>query len=156
MSRSVVLLYAALLGACQSKPLDIATPEPIADSLVVAMDVHNATLAAVRAVTDEGLPIRLFEPKAGLVETEYFDLTARLTQYDNIPVAERTIRLRFIVRGHDGSNEKSVIRVQVLQAAYFPRNFRRRDERAVGRHHPGTELAHLIVSRLGALTEKTD
>ncbi len=131
------ILVAVMVAACQSRPLNIATPEPVSDSVVVAAGMFAATDAARQALTDQGLPLRLIDREAGLVESEYADLVARLTQYDDLEDQDRFVRFRFQVKERDGY---STVIVQVLENPYYPRVFDRYHERAVGPHHPAREI----------------
>lgn len=143
---------AVALSACQQAPLDLATPEPVADSVAVSADRPGAAAAAVTAAILEGFDLRLYELDAGLVETEYVDFTARLTAYDHLPLNERQVRFRFLVQESAGAG--SMVAVQVLQNPWFPTPVSRYYERAVASDHPATELARRILARVDSITSR--
>ena len=141
---------AFIAGACQSRPLDIATPEPWTDSILVSATMAAVTLAAIEAVEAEGMSLRVFDADAGLVETEYFDLLARLTLYRDLPERERHVRFRILIESQDSAT--TVVGVQTLFNPFWPRPVSRYYERTVDRNHPGTELARRILKHVRDLT----
>lgn len=136
------LLCGFAVVACQASPLQVATPEPVADSVTVPATVSEATAAAASAVTDEGLPLRFFEHAAGIIETDYFDLSGRLTQHEDLGDTDRFIRFRVLVRDANGG---SAVAIQVLHNPWRPTAINRYYERAVPPDHPGNELGRRLL-----------
>jgi hypothetical protein len=107
--------------------------------------------AAVKAVTDQGLPLREADPVQRVVQTNYVDIQTfdplGAAQY---PVAERLVRFRILV-ATDPQGPGSVV---ALVAVYAP--FRtgfstsERNERAIPRDHPGMKVARDIWADIQA------
>lgn len=149
MSRG--LLAAAACGlACAS-----GTPRPVAPAAeeVVAATMGVTHAAAVRAVTDLGLPLRWTDAAGGVVETDYVDVSTYRPETVQYPPAERTVRFRLVI-APDPSNPAS--RLTVF-AVYSP--FRagltnvRRGERAIPRDHPGMDLVRRMVAAIRRIAE---
>jgi len=93
--------------------------------------------AALKAVTDQGLPLREADPATRVIQTDYVDISSfdpmGASQY---PGSERLVRFRLLV----GSNPQGAGSVIAIFGIYAP--FRtgfstsERNERAVPRDHP--------------------
>jgi hypothetical protein len=104
--------------------------------------------AAVRAVTDLGLQLRFTDAAAGIIETDYVDMTQFRPDAGQYPPAERLVRLRINVTAHEASPASRL----AVFAVYAP--FRtglsdvRRGERAIPKDHPGMDLVRRIVEQV--------
>lgn len=130
-------------------------PRPLRPSAeeVVAARAPLVHAAAIRAVTDLGLPLRFTDPAAGVVETDYVDIASYRQDAIQYPTPERLVRLRIMAVPHE---ETPATRLTIF-CVYAP--FRsglgdvRAAERAVPRDHPGMELVRRIVEQVRKSTE---
>jgi hypothetical protein len=149
MTRRLLAAGLLVLGCRSSGPRPV---RPAAEE-VVAARVSLVHPAAIRAVTDQGLPLRFTDAAAGIVETDYVDIATYRQDAIQYPSAERLVRLRIVVTPHEESPASRL----TVYALYSP--FRagltdeRRGERAVPRDHPAMDLVRRIVEQVRKMTE---
>ncbi|HET7039565.1 MAG TPA: hypothetical protein VFH97_06740 [Gemmatimonadales bacterium] len=149
MNRRLLAAGVLVLGCRTGGPRPL---RPAAEEVVSARAslVHPA---AIRAVTDQGIPLRFTDPAAGVVETDYVDISTFRQDAIQYPAAERLIRLRIVVTPHEESPASRL----TVYAIYAP--FRnslgdvRRGERAVPPDHPAMDLVRRIVEQVRKTTE---
>ena len=135
----VVVLVAGCVGSSGPRVLRPSVEEVMSGSPSVLFQ------AALKAVTDQGLPLREAEPSARVIQTDYVDLAsfnpAGAAQY---PTNERLVRFRVLV----GPNPQGARAVVALFGIYAP--FRtgfstsERSERVIPRDHPAMDLVRAI------------
>lgn len=142
---AVVLGLGCATGRTRSVP-------PAAEEVIAATSgVTHA--AVVRAVTDLGLPLRLTDAVAGVVETDYVDVSSYEPDAVSYPAGERRVRFRVLV-APDETDPAS--RLTVF-AVYTP--FRtglsnvRRGERAIPSDHPAMDLVRRVVEEVRKIAE---
>jgi hypothetical protein len=144
------LLAAGLLAlGCRSggpRPIRPAAEEVVAARATL---VHPAT---IRAVTDLGLPLRFTDASAGIVETDYVDISGYRQDAVQYPIAERLVRLRIVVVPHEEA-PASRLTVYALYSPFRAGTDERRSERAVPRDHPAMDLVRRIVEQVRKMTE---
>jgi len=139
-----VLAATALVAGCV-RPGTRVLP-PVAEE-VMAADVAQTHRAALRAVTDLGLPLRLADPVGGVVETDYVDIATYQPQAGVYPVAERLVRYRIVAGPHEAGSAASRLAVYALYSPFRTSiGTSRQGERAIPRDHPGMELVRRIVA----------
>jgi hypothetical protein len=143
-----VVLVAGCVGSSGPKALKPSLEEVMPASPSVVFQ------AAVKAVTDQGLPLREAEPTTRVIQTDYVDISSfdpmGSSQY---PASERLVRFRLLV----GSNPQGDGSVVAIFGIYAP--FRsgystsERNERAVPRDHPAMgvvrEMRDAIAKSVG-------
>ena len=145
-----------LLGLLGAVACVSGTLRPVAPAAEFAVDASppNAMEAMLSAVTLQGLPLRLEDRVAGVVETEYTDLGQYYQQeLSQFPLAERLVRFRLIVVPAETGYGSTV----AIEARYSPfmtnaENLGRRGERALPRDHPGMRL---VLELQTTITERT-
>jgi hypothetical protein len=135
----VVVLAVACVGSRGTKTLQPSAEEAIPASPSVTFQ------AAVKAVTDQGLPLRDAQPSTRVIQTDYVDILSfdpmGAAQY---PTSERLVRFRVIV----GPNPEGAGSVVAIYGIYAP--FRTgfgtsdRNERAIPRDHPAMRIVRRI------------
>lgn len=142
--RRILLISAVALGACvKSGP----QPIPPAAEEDVQASVRVTEAAALKAVTDLGLPIEINQP--GLIETRYFDIVSYRPEADVYPRSERLVRFRVIVTP-DSSRAGAHLAVLSMYSPFTMgsgRTVSRRDERPTPRDHPANDLVDEIVDK---------
>ena len=118
-------------------------PKALKPSVQEVMPASRSVVfqAALKAVTDQGLPLREAEPTNGVIQTNYVDISSfdpmGSSQY---PASERLVRFRILI----GANPEGAGSVIAIFGIYAP--FRsgfstsERNERAVPRDHPAMGL----------------
>jgi hypothetical protein len=143
---AVALLAGGAVGGCVRS----STPRPVApvidEVLPATPDVVYA--AALKAVGDEGLPLRFYDAATDRLETEYVDIaTFEAVDASQYPTAERLVRFRVVaVQNPQGPGT----RVSIF-ALYQP--FRmdlssERNARSIPRDHPGMSVARKLLDRM--------
>lgn len=133
-----------------------SSPKVLKPSLEEVMPASPSVVfqAALKAVTDQGLPLREAEPTTGVIQTNYVDMTSfdpmGSSQY---PASERLVRFRILV----AANQEGPGSVIAIFGIYTP--FRtgfstsERNERAVPRDHPAMglvrDMREAIASSVG-------
>jgi hypothetical protein len=120
---------------------------PAAEEVVPARPgvVHAAALSAV---TDLGLPLRLVDAAAGVVETDYVDILAFRPDATQYSPPERLVRFRIVVAAHE-SGPASRLTVYGLYAPFRTGLSNvRRGERAIPRDHPAMDLVRRMVQHV--------
>lgn len=149
--RAGVLALTVLAAGCAAR--GPRTVRPAAEE-VTAAGVGRTHTAALRAVTDLGLPLRLADPIQGLIETDYIDIAAYDQQAIQYPTAERLVRFRIVSLPHEAGPETSRLTVYGLYAPFQTSlGSSRQSERAIPRDHPGMELVRRIVAEVRKATE---
>jgi len=143
-----VVLLAGCVGSSGPKTLKPSLEEVMPASPSVVFQ------AAVKAVTDQGLPLREAEPTTRVIQTDYVDISSfdpmGSSQY---PPSERLVRFKLLI----GSAPESPGSVVAIFGIYAP--FRtgfstsERNERAVPRDHPAMgivrEMRDAIAKSVG-------
>lgn len=140
----LALLAVFAAGAC----VHSGTPKPIAP---VIDEVLSATpdvvfAAALKAVGDEGLPLRLHEDARGVIETEYVDIASyeplSASQY---PQTERLVRFRITaVQNQQGPGTRFSI-VAMYQPFRTGFSDSERNARSIPRDHPAMAVARKLL-----------
>lgn len=112
---------------------------------VMSTSPSLAFQAALKAVTDQGLPLREAEPSTRVIQTDYVDISSfdpmGASQY---PGTERLVRFRVLV----GPNPQGAGSMVAIFGLYAP--FRtgfstsERNERAIPRDHPAMAVVRRI------------
>lgn len=133
------VLVTACVGSRGTRTLQPSAQEVMPATAAVTFE------AAVKAVTDQGLPLREADPSARVVQTDYVDVASfeplGASQY---PASERLVRFRVLV----GPNPQGPGSVVAIFGIYTP--FRmglstsERNERAIPHDHPAMSLVHRI------------
>jgi hypothetical protein len=130
-----------------------SSPKVLKPSLEEVMPASPSVVfqAALKAVTDQGLPLREAEPTTGVIQTNYVDMTSfdpmGSSQY---PTSERLVRFRILV----AANQEGPGSVIAIFGIYTP--FRtgfstsERNERAVPRDHPAMGLVRDMREAIAA------
>jgi hypothetical protein len=134
-----VVLAAGCAGSSGPKTLRPAVEEVMAASPTVVFQ------AAVKAVTDQGLPLREAEPSRRVIQTDYVDIASfDPTGASQYPSSERLVRFRILV----GPNPEGAGSAVAIFGIYAP--FRtgfstsERNERAIPRDHPAMKLVRAM------------
>lgn len=130
---------AALVVGCAGS----SAPKAFKPTLEERVTASPSTVfqAAVKAVSDEGLPLREADPAGRVIQTDYVDMQTfdplGASQY---PASERLVRFRILI----AANQEAAGSVIAIFGIYAP--FRtgystsERNERAIPRDHPGMQL----------------
>ena len=143
----------ALLGALGAAACVSGTLRPVAPAAEFAVEGSppRALDAVLSAVTSQGLSLRLHDPVAGVVETDYADIGEFYPNSAQFPQAERLVRFRVIVIPAETGYGSQV----AIEARYSPfavgGSIERRRERAVPRDHPAMQL---VAALQEAITER--
>jgi hypothetical protein len=120
---------------------------PPAAEEVTAASVSRTYAAALRAVTDLGLPLRMADQAGGVIETDYVDIAAYDPLAQQYPAPERLVRFRVLSLPHDAGPESSRLTVFAIYAPFREaRGTSRQGERAIPRDHPGMDLVRRMVA----------
>ncbi len=150
MSRRGVIGTALLTLACAGAP----GAEPAAASGdasvkgLVGASVQVTFAATLRALTAVPLEPRLVQEAAGLVETDYFDLTPHRWEAERYPPIERVVRMLITVAPDTLGRGARVLIRTVYQPALGAYVRGRATERLVPRDHPGVAFAQEILDRI--------
>jgi hypothetical protein len=144
MTYRLLAAGALALGCYSGKPRPVP---PVAEEIVAAR-VSVTHAAAVRAVTDLGLPLRFADEATGAIETDYVDVTTYRPDAAQYPAPERHVRFRIVVAPHEDA-PASRLTVFALYSPYRTGLSNvRRGERALPRDHPGMDLVRRIVTQV--------
>jgi hypothetical protein len=140
--RRILVGVAILLAGCVSgKPRAL---KPSVEEVFPA-SVPVVFQAALKAVTDQGLPLREAEPTTRVIQTNYVDMATYEPSSSSVyPPAERQVRFRVLV----APNQDGTGSVVAIFGVYAP--FRtgistsERSEREIPRDHPGMTLVRRI------------
>jgi len=134
-----VVLAAGCVGASGPKALNPSVEEVMPASPTVVFQ------AALKATTDQGLPLREAEPATRVIQTDYVDISSfdpmGSSQY---PPSERLVRFKVLV----SPNPQGAGSVVAIFGIYAP--FRtgystsERNERAVPRDHPAMGIVRQL------------
>jgi hypothetical protein len=144
MTYRLLAAVALGLGCTSAKP----RPVPAAAEEVVSAPPAVSYAAALKALTDLGLPLRSADQAGGVIETEYVDIIQYRQDAGQYPMTERLVRLRVNVTAHEAAPASRL----AVYAVYAP--FRsglsegRRGERAIPKDHPGMDLVRRIVGQV--------
>jgi hypothetical protein len=125
------------------------TPRPIApvidEVLPATPDVVFA--AALKAVGDEGLPLRLSDVAEGRVETEYVDIAGYAPgESSQYPTPERLVRFRIVaVQNPQGPGTR--FSVFALYQPFRTDLSTERNARSIPMDHPGMIVARRLLER---------
>jgi len=113
-----------------------------------------AWTAALQAVTNKGLPLRISDLDAGLIETDYFDIMAYVPEANQYPTGERLVRFRVLV-AIDSLGVGTRVIVQCIYRPFFTGvGGSKRGERGVPRDHPAMDLVRDIVAEVTKLNRR--
>jgi hypothetical protein len=147
MSRWAVALLAASVagvGCVHSTPRPV---DPVIDEVLPATpDVVYA--AALKAVGDQGLPLRFHDPATNRVETEYVDIgTYEAVDASQYPTPERLVRYR-IVAVPNPQGPGSRVSIFALYQPFRMDLSSERNVRSIPRDHPGMTVARKLLDRM--------
>ena len=145
----------AVSGCAGSAPSTTPSPGgtrersfPSAAKALINASVQVTFRAAVTALSDVPLDLRLVDETLGAVETPYFDLTPHEWRAERYPADERLVRLRVTVQP-DTLGRGSRVAVFVLyQVQRMGMVVGRATERAVPADHPGAGFARKLIDRI--------
>ncbi len=143
--RGLVILLAAGTVACVSsrqRPLRPAAEE------VVDASVRLAWTAALQAVTDQGLPLRLSDPETRTIETDLVDIAEYRPEATQYPYAERLVRFRVLVIVDPESDGARVLFFAMYSPFQTGLSNTRRNEREIPRDHPAMRLIREMASKV--------
>jgi len=146
--------YPALIGlaVCGCVTSGSQNIRPIAEEVIEASQRVLWT-ASLRALTNQGLPLRFSDPDEGIIETEYVDISQFQQAAAQYPSAERLVRFRFLLR-EDPEGEGTVLAVQGIYSPFRSGlSNTRRGERAVPRDHPAAGLIQRMVADARKIAE---
>jgi hypothetical protein len=144
--RALAVVAGFAAGACVKS----ATPKPIApvidEVLQARPDVVYA--ASLKAVGDEGLPLRFHDVGTSRIETEYVDIASyapgESIQY---PTPERLVRFRIVaVQNPQGAGTRLSI-FAMYQPFRTDYSNAERNARSIPRDHPGMAMARKLLER---------
>jgi hypothetical protein len=144
---TLALLAACAVGGCVTS----RTPRPIApvidEVLPATPDVVYA--AALKAVGDEGLPLRFHDVATAQIETEYVDIaTYAPGESIQYPTPERLVRFRVVaVQNPQGPGTRLSI-FALYQPFRTDYSDSERNARSIPRDHPGMTVARKLVERI--------
>lgn len=140
--RRVLVGAVLLLAGCVSgktRTLKPAVEEAFAASPSVVFQ------AALKSVTDQGLPLREAEPSTRVIQTNYVDITSFDPASASVyPANERLVRFRILVAAGQEA-QGSVVAIFALYTPYMT-GFAtsERNEREIPRDHPGMQVVRKI------------
>lgn len=146
--RTVLVGAAILLTGCVS-----GKPRALQPSLEEVFPASTPVVfqAALKAVTDQGLPLREAEPTTRVIQTSYVDVATFLPLEASVyPTSERQVRFRIVV----APSQEATGSVVAIFGLYAP--FRsgystsERNERTVPRDHPAMTLVRRIRESIAA------
>jgi len=143
--RALVIFLAAGSVACVSsgpRPLRPAAEE------VVDASARLAWTAALQAVTDQGLPIRLSDPENRTIETDLVDVAEYRQEAMQYPYAERIVRFRILVTVDSESDDARVLFFGMYSPFQTGLSNARRNEREIPRDHPAMRLIRDMASQV--------
>lgn len=138
-SGAVILLAAACVRSSGPRVFKPQVQEVVAASPSVVFQ------AALKSVTDQGLPLREAEPSTRVIQTDYVDVGSyeplAASQY---PASERQVRFRVLVAPNP-NGAGSVLAVIGLYAPFRQGySTSERNEREIPRDHPAMALIRRI------------
>jgi len=139
------VLAACAVGGCVKS----RTPKPIAPVIDEALpgtpDVVYA--AALKAVGDEGLPLRFHDVATGGIETEYLDIaTYAPGESIQYPTPERMVRFRIVV-AQNPQGPGTRLSIFALYQPFRTDFSTERNARSIPRDHPGMTVARRLLER---------
>ncbi|MGH7645976.1 MAG: hypothetical protein ACREMR_10370 [Gemmatimonadales bacterium] len=149
------LVVVAESGCAGSTPSTTASPTgtrersfPSAAKALINASVQVTFRAAVAALSDVPLDLRLVDENLGAVETPYFDLTPHEWRAERYPVDERLVRLRVTVQPDTLGRGSRVAIFVLYQVQRMGMAVGRATERAVPADHPGAGFARKLLDRI--------
>ena len=112
---------------------------------VLADSANRVLREAIRAISDEGIGIRLVDERRGIVESEFVDVAAVRATIDTAGLArqDRLVKFQFRTQPTFGGTRL------VAEALYRPfRQSVRQMERMVGPDHPGRAVLSDMLQRI--------
>jgi len=141
----------ALVGLLGAAACVSGTLRPVRPGAEFQVDASPpaALEVALGAVTALGLPLRLHDPEAGVVETNYTDIVQYYPEASQFPLGERLVRFRLIVVLADTGYGSTV----AIEARYSPfmtggDDTSRNRERAIPRDHPAMEMVRELQAAI--------
>lgn len=145
MRRALVILLAAGSAACGSsgpRPLRPAAEE------VVDASARLAWTAALQAVTDQGLPLRLSDLETRIIETDLVDIAEYRPEARQYPYAERLVRFRILVAVDPEGEGARVLFFGLYSPFQTGLSNTRRNEREIPRDHPAMRLIRDMAAKV--------
>jgi hypothetical protein len=121
---------------------------------VVRASPRVAWTAALQAVTNKGLPLRISDLNAGIIETDYVDIVTYVPTANQYPTAERLVRFRVVV-AIDTLGAGTRVIVQGIYRPFFTGvGGSERGERAIPRDHPAMDVVREVVAEVTKLNQR--
>lgn len=143
--RALVVLLAAGSVACASSGLRPLRP---AAEEVVDASARLAWTAALQAITDLGLPLRLSDPETRIIETDLVDIAKYRPEATQYPYAERLVRFRVLVTVDPDGPGARVLFFGLYSPFQTGLSNTRRNEREIPRNHPAMRLIRDMASKV--------
>ncbi len=139
------IVAAVFLAACTS---GTPKPQPMAVEGIIDESTAIVYQAAIAALADEGIPLRLTDPEARLVESNYVNVGTYFPgSMDMYPARERQVRFKIFVAA-DTLGRGSTVGIQALYMPFQTGVYSERNERALPKGHPGLQLAQRIYGHM--------
>lgn len=152
--RTALALVPLAIAACATTSRPGATQPAGRTMPAVAKALINASVdvtfnATVTAFSDAPIETRLVDPDNGVVESPYFDVARYEWRAEQLPTAERLVRLRVTVLPDTLGRGSRV----AVYAIYQPNRVAgmtqgRATERSVPSDHPVTAFANKLLSKI--------
>ena len=142
---------AILLAACVSS----SGPKPLKPSLEETFPAEQAVVyqAALKAVTDKGLPLREAAPDTRVIQTDYVDIASfdplGASQY---PASERLVRFRILIAPSQEGPGSAVAIFGIYAPFRTGYSTSERNERAIPRDHPAMGMVRDIRETIAKAT----
>lgn len=151
--RSLLPAVAVLLAGCATS----SAPKALKPSVEEAFQAQPAVVyqAALKAVTNQGLPLREAAPDTWVIQTDYVDVASfdplGASQY---PASERLVRFRVLIAPSQQGPGASLAIFGIYAPFRTGYSTSERNERAIPRDHPAMgivrELRDAIAKSVGA------
>jgi hypothetical protein len=147
LAGAVILLAGCVTGKPRALKPSVEEVYPASTSVVFQ--------AALKSVTDQGLPLREAEPSTRVIQTNYVDISSFDPMGAAIyPTNERLVRFRILV-APDPEARGSVVAIfglySPLRTGYSTGD---RNEREIPRDHPGMQVVRTIRDDIAKAVER--
>lgn len=141
LAGAVLLLIAGCVKSSGPRQLKPQVQEELNASPAVVFQ------AALKAVSDQGLPLREAEPSTMVIQTNYVDVASydplAASQY---PAAERQVRFKVMVAPNPSGSGSVMAIIGVYAPFRTGYSTSERNEREIPRDHPGMAIIRRIQS----------
>lgn len=140
--RYLVVGAAVALAACVH-----SAPKTLVPSIEETVKgTPDATFqAALRSVSNQGLPLREADPTSRVIQTEYVDMTEYDRQVSSqYPAAERVVRFKVLIAPNPNGPGSSVAIFGVYSPFRIGFATSERNERTIPKDHPGMVIVRRI------------